>query len=71
MHYVLIYCLGADYLAPRRAFRDEHLALAWAAQEHGELVLAGAPDDPVDTAPLVFHGESPAAHPSPAYATRH
>jgi hypothetical protein len=29
-------------------FRDEHLGLAWQAQERGDLVLGGALADPVD-----------------------
>ncbi|HEU4619543.1 MAG TPA: YciI family protein [Gammaproteobacteria bacterium] len=38
--------------------RDEHLRLAWAAHERGELVLGGAFADPADGAVLLFRGES-------------
>ncbi len=61
MHYLLIYDVADDYLERRAAFRGEHLALAWAAHERGELVLGGALADPVDTAVLLFTGDSPAA----------
>lgn len=60
MHYLLIYDLVADYLERRTAYRAEHLTLAWAAHDQGELVLAGALADPVDTAILLFQGDSPA-----------
>ncbi|CAB3768728.1 hypothetical protein B7G54_10940 [Burkholderia puraquae] len=61
MHYQLIYELVDDYLARREAFRAEHLALAQAATERGELVLAGALQEPADQAVLVFEGDSPEA----------
>ena len=61
MHYLLIYELAPDYLAKRPEFRGAHLKLAWEASERGELVLAGALTDPVDSAVLLFAGESPAA----------
>jgi uncharacterized protein len=59
MHYLLCYDLAADYLERRGQFRDEHLKLAWAAQERGEIVVAGALSDPPDMAVLMFQGESP------------
>ncbi|MBN3789737.1 YciI-like protein [Burkholderia sp. Ac-20353] len=58
MHYQLIYELVDDYLSKREPFRAEHLALAHAATERGELVLAGAFADPADQAVLVFEGDS-------------
>lgn len=61
MHYLMTYDLAPDYLVRREAFRNEHLALAWAAQERGELVIAGALADPADTAVLFFQGDSPDA----------
>ncbi|SAK56551.1 YciI-like protein [Caballeronia calidae] len=61
MHYLLIYELCPDYLERRAQFRDAHLALAWAAVERGDIVLAGALDAPTDRAMLLFHGDSPAA----------
>lgn len=60
MHYLLFYEVSPDYLERRAAFRAEHLALAWAAHERGELVLGGALEDPVDGAVLFFSGDSPA-----------
>ena len=60
-HFLLFYDLSPDYLERRGAFRDAHLALAWAAAERGELVLGGALAEPVDRAVLLFQGDSPAA----------
>jgi hypothetical protein len=59
MHYLLIYDLAPDYLDRRGEFRAEHLALAWAAHDRGELVLAGALGEPPDQAILWFQGGSP------------
>ncbi|MET3229230.1 UNVERIFIED_ORG: uncharacterized protein YciI [Burkholderia sp. 1263] len=50
-----------DYLERRGTYRDEHLKLAWAAVERGELLLGGALTEPADTALLLFQGDSPAA----------
>jgi uncharacterized protein YciI len=61
MHYLLMYDLVSDYLERRGAYRDAHLALAWAASERGELVLAGALTEPTDCAVLLFQGDSPSA----------
>lgn len=60
MHYLLIYDLSDDYLQRRGDYRSEHLAYAWAAAERGELLLAGALDEPVNGAVLLFEGETPA-----------
>ncbi len=60
-YFALCYDLVDDYLARRGAFRDEHLALAGAARERGELILAGALADPVDRALLVFRAPDRAA----------
>ncbi|HKL15305.1 MAG TPA: YciI-like protein [Balneolaceae bacterium] len=59
MHYLLIYDLSADYLEKRAAHRDEHLELAWEAENSGDLVLGGALQDPADQAYLLFSGDSP------------
>jgi uncharacterized protein len=61
MHYLLTYDLVPDYLERRGAYRDDHLKLAWAAAQRGELLLAGALTEPTDTAVLLFEGVSPAA----------
>ena len=61
MHYLLCYQLSCDYLDRRAEFRDEHLKLAWDAQERGEIIIAGALSDPADTAMLMFQGDSPDA----------
>jgi uncharacterized protein YciI len=54
MHLLLEYALVDDYLERRAALREEHLALARAAHERGELLLAGALPDPYDRAVLVW-----------------
>lgn len=59
MHYLLMYELAPDYLERRGALRDAHLKLARAHAERGELLLGGALADPVDTALLLFEGDSP------------
>lgn len=60
MHYLMTYDLASDYMERRPEFRGVHLKLAWEAQERGELVLGGPLADPVDTAVLLFKGDSPA-----------
>jgi hypothetical protein len=57
MHLLLEYTLADDYLERRAALREEHLALARAAHERGELLLAGALPDPYDRAVLVWTAE--------------
>lgn len=41
-HFLLTYTLAPDYLARRPDLRAEHLALAQAAVERGQLLLGGA-----------------------------
>jgi len=60
MHYLLFYKVVDDYASRRTAFRAEHLKHAGHAVERGELVLGGALADPLDTAVLLFRGDSPA-----------
>ena len=60
MHYLLCYDLAPDYLERRGQYRNEHLKLAWEAQERGELILAGACSDPADMSFLIFQSESAA-----------
>ena len=54
MHLLLEYALVDDYLERRAALREEHLALARAAHDRGELLLAGALPDPYDRALLIW-----------------
>lgn len=63
-HYLLHYELAPDYLERRPAFRDAHLALAWAAVERGALLLGGAVGDPLESALLLFT-DAEAAHAFP------
>ena len=57
-HFLLFYDMCDDYVSKRPAFRNAHLMLAWAAHDRGELILAGALADPVDSAVLLFQGDS-------------
>lgn len=61
MHYMLIYEIAPNYLERRPMFRAEHLALARAAADRGELLAGGAVGEPVEGALLLFGGDSPAA----------
>ena len=56
-HWLLLYELADDYLDRRPSLRPEHLALAEAAHERGELVMAGALADPADRAVFVFRAD--------------
>jgi hypothetical protein len=60
MHYLLTYELASDYLERRGQYRDAHLGLAWAAQQRGEIIIAGALCEPADTAVLLFECDSTA-----------
>lgn len=57
-HFLLFYTVADDYLDRRGTYRNQHLEKAWASHGRGELLLAGALTDPVDTALLMFRGES-------------
>lgn len=56
-YFAVLYHVVDDFVARRAGFRDEHLALARAAHQRGELVLAGALADPADRALLVFRAD--------------
>lgn len=60
-HFILFYETAPDYMERRPAYRADHLALARAAHEKGDLVLGGALADPPDGAVLIFKGETDAA----------
>ena len=61
MHWLLLYDLVDDYMDRRAPLRPEHLGLAEAAHERGDLVMAGALADPADRVVLVFRGDDPSA----------
>ncbi len=48
--YLLFYDVVPDYLERRVPLREEHLRLVREAHARGEIVLAGAHDDPTDGA---------------------
>jgi uncharacterized protein YciI len=53
-YFALFYYVVNDYVSRRSVYREEHLRLAEAAHQRGELLLAGALTDPTDGALLVF-----------------
>ncbi|HET8999862.1 MAG TPA: YciI-like protein [bacterium] len=53
-YYALFYDVVDDFVSRRVPYRDEHLRLARDAHRRGELLLAGALNDPADRALLVF-----------------
>jgi len=57
VYWLLLYDLVPDYIERRPQFREEHLALATSYRRRGFLVLAGAFDEPVDGAALVFRAD--------------
>lgn len=61
--YLLLYDVAPDYLERRIPLRDEHLRLIREAEARGEIVQAGAHDDPAsgayDGAVLVFKASDP------------
>jgi hypothetical protein len=52
--YVLFYDYGENALERRAPYREEHLGLANASHAKGDIVMAGAFNDPLDGAALVF-----------------
>lgn len=67
-HFILIYEVIENYVERRVPHRAEHIALASAAKERGDLFLAGAFASPVDGAMLIFQGETAAAAEAFAHA---
>ena|SRR5688572_32533118 len=60
MHYLLMYDVVPDYVERRTPFRAQHIALARAGVERGEIVLGGALNPP-ELVMILFRGDSPAA----------
>ena len=53
-YYALLYYVVDDYISRRAVYRDEHLRRVREAHRRGDLLLAGAFDDPTDRALLIF-----------------
>lgn len=53
-YYVLFYHVVDDFISRRTPYREDHLRLVSEANARGELLLAGALNDPADRALLVF-----------------
>ena len=60
MYYMLLYDYVEDVVERRPPFRNEHLGLLNSLHERGIVPLAGAYDDPVDSAAFVFRVDDPA-----------
>ena len=56
-YYALLYDYVEGVVEKRAPYRDEHLGLLRTLHEQGRLALAGAWDNPVDGAALIFTGE--------------
>ncbi|MFO7526437.1 MAG: YciI-like protein [Ignavibacteriaceae bacterium] len=54
-YYALFYYVIDDYITQRAKYREEHLKLARAANERGDLIIAGAFNNPPDKALLIFN----------------
>ncbi|MBV9081748.1 MAG: YciI family protein [Acidobacteriaceae bacterium] len=61
MHFLLFYDVVDNYTEKRKPVRAAHFAHAQKAYDAGQLVLAGALEEPVDGAVLVFRGPTSAS----------
>lgn len=61
MYFILFYTTVDNYIEKRKQYRQAHLTYAEASHKRGELAMAGALDDPADSAVLLFQGDSPKA----------
>jgi uncharacterized protein len=61
MHFLLTYDVVEQYIEKRKPHRPDHFVHAQRAYDAGELMLAGALDEPVDAALFVFRGDHPGA----------
>jgi uncharacterized protein YciI len=60
-HFVLLYDYVEEVVEKRQPYRDEHLGLLTTLHAEGKLAMAGAWNDPVDGAALVFVGDNDSA----------
>lgn len=58
MYFILTYKTVDNYIELRTPFRRAHLALALKAHQDGQLIMAGALEEPADAALLIFKGEN-------------
>ncbi len=58
MYYALLYDYVGDVLERRPLYRDEHLSMLRDLHAQGVIPLAGAWDDPVDGAAIVFRADN-------------
>lgn len=59
MYFLLFYKTVDNYIERRAPFRAEHLKMAQAAADDGQLIMGGALADPADGAVLVFRADGP------------
>ncbi|MEM6630880.1 MAG: YciI-like protein [Bacteroidota bacterium] len=60
MYYILFYKTVENYVEKRAPYRTNHLAHAQEAYDRGEIVMAGALDEPADSAILIFRDDAAA-----------
>ena len=60
MYYILLYKTVENYVEKRAPYRTNHLAHAQEAYDRGEIVMAGALDEPADSAILIFRDDAAA-----------
>lgn len=58
-YYLLEYEMAVDYPQRRDQYRPEHLALAWAASDRGEMILGGPVTGEGPHGLMLFHGTGP------------
>jgi uncharacterized protein YciI len=58
MFFLLTYTVIPGYLEARQQYRQQHIQLANEAAQRGELCLGGALSAPIDSAVLLFKGDS-------------
>lgn len=58
-HYLVFLEFSETFAARRAEFREAHLKKAWAAVDRGELVLAGALTEPMDSGLFLFKADGP------------
>ncbi|MBZ9778918.1 YciI family protein [Psychroflexus sp. CAK8W] len=58
MHYILFYKAVENYIEKRAPYREEHLKLIESFYSQGDLLMAGALDDPATGGAFIFKGDS-------------
>jgi uncharacterized protein YciI len=59
MHYIPFYTFTENVIEKRALYREAHLKWAKNYFDRGDLIITGGVDQPLDSAVLIFKGESP------------